>query len=152
MKAILVSTFLAAGLLTDGFISTFSHFPYSNRMTQDHEINFSGEWIDNNEKIWVIYKSKDEIDMIREDQGCRLKGTLVGNRIKYKTYIQFCFGAPKEECKQYIGVPIPYDAELVISEDDNKIENKVPETESKGECVIDLKILPPFSLIRVKPL
>jgi hypothetical protein len=77
------------------------------------------------------------------------QGTLEGRVIKHATRT-LLVKTHQKECKDFINTWFPYEARIMLSEDGNSMGYKMPDSISRGSCVLNMKDRPTFMFTRVK--
>lgn len=116
--------------------------------SSDNKFDFSGEWIDTNGRKWNISQHENKIIFVEIERKLGFQGILDGRIIRYATRVLLAQTRQKE-CEDFINTWFPYEAQIVLSEDGNKMEFKFPDRVSKGDCVLDMKNSPAFTFTKV---
>jgi hypothetical protein len=121
----------------------------AHRVAQASEVKLalSGEWFDKGGKKWLVTQQNDEIRFENQETKQLFKGTLKGRVIKYTSSITLNT-SKRKECQDYMGTSFEFETRLVVSEEENKMEEKAPDSVSKGGCKLSLKKKPVFTLSR----
>jgi hypothetical protein len=104
--------------------------------------DLSGEWLDSNGRKWTATQKGNWVSMSREDKLCNGGGKLNEQVINYRGSITMSGNVPAG-CEEFNGVAIYYDAYIAISDDWNRLDNRVPDTVVQDRCVVPLKKMTP---------